>query len=412
MSASLGLAHRPSVDRDRWSRMRVDTDSDLAASAWHAAGGPFDEVLTAHVILRSEEGTDPLGQGQVLAAVAQVNRDIQTHHESSPGVPESYVDRPVLSPGGWTFAIQSESESTLSGALDLLAIALSGAGGSGRLAPFTVGDTSEHLPRGTRGVVAVLAVEPNTRARGAVALWRGAQDRSEELASLVPAYFSREPAENVISYLLPMSVASSDMEATVQRALADRHPYNAQIRAIQRRGSSVRHMAWTTAGHVLLHTRGPHIDIPGAYAELCDIALAWSERCDFTFVNTTTCSARQDLFYLLRDMRPKIRYPRYYDVRRFLDHELVPDAFGWQTVRREHVRKACDLSGWVVRDIGADMHLVCSEDLTTWQADGLADASQEEVSSLVTNAREDFGGMILHEEPPRDAHAGWLPQQH
>lgn len=95
---------------------------------------------------------------------------------------------------------------------------------------------------------------------------------------------------------------------------------------------------------------------------------------------------------------------REYHVRysKHLLGEYVPDAHGVQVLRDAHLRRAADLSRWNVSDLGYGRFMVEAPDLEPWYADTLPDPH------VLSQARKDFGSMLLTEEVTRNHPAPWL----
>jgi hypothetical protein len=95
------------------------------------------------------------------------------------------------------------------------------------------------------------------------------------------------------------------------------------------------------------------------------------------------------------------RSPTFYDGgHRYLDREKVPDAFAWQLLTGQHLNAAHDLSGWSVTDVAPDRFAVAHPDPDAWflpNQDNLGSSHPD--SDVLARARQDFGAMILREDP-------------
>lgn len=96
----------------------------------------------------------------------------------------------------------------------------------------------------------------------------------------------------------------------------------------------------------------------------------------------------------LSEGRPMLPYVKEYHIRynRHLNGQYIPDAHGLQLLTDNHLKRANDLSGWLIEPLGGGKHLVQAKDLEPWYA------TIDPDPDTLAKARADFGGMILTPE--------------
>ncbi len=82
----------------------------------------------------------------------------------------------------------------------------------------------------------------------------------------------------------------------------------------------------------------------------------------------------------------------HFRYNRHLDTQFVPDARGVQLLTDDHLRRARDLSEWIVEPLGGGNNLVRARNLAAWYAE------PSPAPDVLARARHDFGEMVLTQE--------------
>lgn len=166
------------------------------------------------------------------------------------------------------------------------------------------------------------------------------------------------------------------------------------------RGGVIRHVARGARGRIAYLTSGTETVVYGV-----DSDTSWQERLAHLREAITALPHRTDqacirfakrlaMSWVDADVLQPYGGIGEVDVRynKHLVDRYVADANGIQVLREEHLANARDLSCWNITDLGHGRHLVEHPDLAAWYADGIPDAS------LIAQARDDFGPMILTQQ--------------
>lgn len=230
--------------------------------------------------------------------------------------------------------------------------------------------------------------------------WHIPRDATESIASFASGWAIRPNADVTLRQnIFWLKVNSADVSAPLGQAVQSTGM--AGVDVVQDARQRCRRVSLSPGGDGVFQVVDEQLDWRKLVHQLRSTLVGLPEFTNHAFIRSAPRGALS-----IMDVDRVVPLPglREYHVRsaRHLLHEYVPDAHGLQLLRESHLRRASDLSRWSVSDVGHGRFLVEAQDLEPWYADPVP------VREVLSQARRDFGAMLLTEQVISEHPAPWL----